>query len=126
MFSLFDSAPANNGGTEIGEARKQFAFSFLEANRDTFVIDARRALLNHLLQFGTGTINDVRRAVPLPPGIDPKVMGAVPGALARTGIIRFVDCVKTDRSIAHARKVSIWTIADDAKAQAWLAAHPSI
>ena len=123
MATLFDSDPDRNGGAEQGEARKQFAHAILEANRESFVIDARRSLLQHLLEHGTGTINDVRRAVSIPIGINPKVMGCVPNALAKAGIIRCVDQEKTDRAIAHARKVSIWAIADHSKAVAWLAAH---
>ena len=123
MSSLFDQAPANNGGSE-GEARKQLAFTLFEANRELYLRAARRALLIVLMERGTGTINDVRRVLPVPSGINPKTLGAVPGALARARIIRAVGFEKTDRAIAHARHVSRWELVDPSKAIAWLAAHP--
>ena len=120
MYSLFDHTPDDNGAD--GEALKQHAHAILEATRKAIVRDARRALLEHALLHGTATIDDVRALVPIPPGINPKVFGAVPGPLAKAGSIRAVGFKRTDRNVAHARILTIWAIADTAKATAQLTA----
>ncbi|MCQ8205440.1 hypothetical protein NP569_24435, partial [Vibrio parahaemolyticus] len=56
-----------------------------------------------LLAAGTATADDVRDAVELPPGVDPRCLGAVPGELADAGIIRATGYVRTTRPAAHAR-----------------------
>lgn len=106
------------------ERRKVAAHKLLEARRALHVLRGRRALLGKLLADGTATADDVRAAVELPPDIDPKCLGAVPGALARAGIIRRVGFASTNRAAAHARPVSVWQLADRTAALTWLAEHP--
>lgn len=109
-----------------GERRKADALALLAARRELVVRRAQRALLRALLESGTATADDVRAAVELPPDIDPKVFGAVPGSLARAGIIRRVGYAETCRPAAHARPVSVWTLADRDAAARWLADHPDL
>lgn len=109
-----------------GERRKADALALLAARRETTIRRAQRALLRALLESGTATADDVRAAVALLPGIGPKVFGAVPGALARAGIIRRVGYAETCRPAAHARPVSVWTLADRDAAVRWLADHPDL
>ena len=71
-----------------GELLKREALTLLEARREVYVLRGRRALLGALLCSGTATADDVRDAVELPPGINPKLFGSVPGSLAKAGIIR--------------------------------------
>lgn len=111
---------------QAGEARKKAAHVLLEARREQYIRDARRVLLTRLLEHGTATIDDVREAVELPNGIDPKCFGAVPGQLARAGIIRRIGFATTTRAIAHARPVTVWGLADAGRAQTWLASHRSL
>ncbi|NOY42981.1 MAG: hypothetical protein GXP26_14240 [Planctomycetes bacterium] len=108
---------------QAGNARKQAAHVLLEARREQYICAARRVLLLRLLEHGTATIDDVRDAIELPTGIDPKCFGAVPGHLARAGIIRRVGFATTTRAIAHARPVTVWQLVDARRAQAWLASH---
>ena len=100
------------------------AHSLFEVHREPFVLAAQRALVQQVLMHNTGTINDVRNAISIPLDIDPRALGAVPGPLAKAGIIRRVSFQKTNRKVAHARHVSLWELLDPAKAQAWLNAHP--
>jgi len=109
-----------------GEARKRAAHRLLEAHRERLVRAARRAILRHLLDHGTATADDVRAAVPLPPGIDPTCFGPVPGLLAKARIIRAVGFQKTARAVANARQNRVWALVDDAAAVAWLAANPEL
>jgi len=124
MSSLFDADPAINGGE--GEARKRAAHCLLDALRERLIRRARRALLAHLLTNDTGTIDDVRKLVPTPAGVNPKAFGAVPGPLALANIIRPAGLRKTTRSVGHARPVTVWTVADRHAAAAWLLAHPEL
>ena len=107
-----------------GERRKADAFALLEAHREAVIRRAQRALLTVLLEHGTGTADDVRELVELPPGINAKCFGAAPGVLARLGIIQADGFAKTCRPVGHARPVTVWALADRDRALRWLAAHP--
>ena len=107
-----------------GEKLKQQAFQFVEANREAFVLKARRCLLTEGIRLGRVTIDDVREIVPLPAGVNPKTFGCVPTPLANAGIIEFAGYEKTTRKVAHARRNVIWGMKDDAAAKRWLHCHP--
>jgi hypothetical protein len=109
-----------------GERRKCRALAILEARRRVYIRRGRRALLTRLLAAGEATADDVRAAVELPPAINPKCLGSVPGQLAEAGIIRAAGFVRTTRPAGHARPVLLWQLADRAAALAWLAAHPDL
>lgn len=115
--------PRNRDTLPEGERRKDAAHLLIEARREWYLRASRRAMLSALLANGTATADDVRAAVELPDGVNPKAFGAVPGVLARTGIIRRVGFVPTERPEGHARHVSKWRLVDGPKAEAWLAAH---
>ncbi|HEX2972657.1 MAG TPA: hypothetical protein VHP11_10010 [Tepidisphaeraceae bacterium] len=111
--------------TAEGERRKLEAFALLEARRETLINRGRRALLAVMLNGnGTATADDVRAAVTVPAGIDPVALGAVPGALARAGIIRRSGFRTSDRPEAHVRPVSVWSLTDRNAALTWLRDHP--
>lgn len=112
--------------TTEGERRKTEAHALLEARRELYVLRGRRALLEAMLSNPNveATADDVRAAVELPPDIDPVCLGAVPGPLARAGIIRRVGFTATARAEGHTRPVTVWQLADRAAAYRWLATHP--
>ena len=124
MSSLIGADPASNGGE--GEARKREAHCLLAAHRERLIRLARRALLAHLIANDTGTIDDVRKLVPTPVGVNPKAFGAVPGPLALARIISAAGLRKTTRSVGHARPVTVWTVTDRHAASAWILAHPEL
>ena len=107
-----------------GERLKRDAHATLEARREVYVNRGRRALLGRALASGTASADDVRAAVELPAGIDPRCFGAVPGQLARAGIIALDRFVKTGRRERHASIIARWRLVDPDGARAWLAAHP--
>lgn len=107
-----------------GEILKAHAHAALTAYRCPLVRLAQTVLLRVLLERGTVTADDVRPFVPVPAGIDPKFFGAVPGPLARAGIIRADGYRKSDRKETHARPNRIWTLADRSAALRWLANNP--
>ena len=109
-----------------GERRKADAFALLEAHREAVIRRAQRALLTVLLEHGTGTADDVRELVELPPGINAKCFGAAPGVLARAKIIRADGFAKTCRPVGHARPVTVWALADRPAAERWLRNHPDM
>jgi hypothetical protein len=113
-------------GEADGEALKGAALTLLAERREVFVRRGRRALLDALLCAGTATADEVREAVELPPGMNPKLFGIVPGPLAHCGIIRQVGFAKTCRPVGHARPVAVWELADHAAAVRWLRDHPNL
>ncbi len=119
MVNLLDES-------HVGEARKRYTQSLFETHSESLVIAGRRALLLKVLESGSATIDDVRAVVPLPLTANAKAFGAVPGALAKAGIIRDAGFVKSTRSIAHSRPITRWELVDAAKAYDWLAAHPAL
>jgi hypothetical protein len=121
--------PARRPGTlagHEGERLKADALALLESRREVYVLRGRRALLEALLRSNTATVDEVRQAVELPAGINPKLFGIVPGPLARAGIIRQAGFAKTCRPEGHARPVTIWALADRAAAERWLRGHPDL
>lgn len=113
-------------GVAEGERRKQDAFALLAATREVVIRRAQRALLTVLLETGSGTADDVRALVELPPGVNAKCFGAAPGPLARAGIISQAGFVKTNRPEAHARPLTLWELVDRVTAMRWLDSHPDL
>jgi len=109
-----------------GQRRKLSAFALLAARREALIRRARRALLAVLIDRAEGTVDDVRAAVPVPDGINPKAFGPVPGELAEAGIIAAGRYAKSTRPEAHARPVQVWRLIDRAAALHWLAMHPEL
>lgn len=107
-----------------GDERKRDQLDSLEARRGVYVLRGRRALLDRLLAAGTATADDVIAAVTLPAEIDPRCLGAVPGPLARAGIIRSAGFVKSARPERHGSYIQLWALADRNEAARWLAEHP--
>lgn len=80
-----------------GEQAKLNAHAVLESQRAVYVNQGRREILKAMLLAGTATADDVRLATELSEGIAPVCLGAVPGPLARAGIIRRAGFAKTAR-----------------------------
>jgi hypothetical protein len=118
--------PAHSGQQE-GKRRKDAAHSLLETTRARWVRRGRRALLAHLLEHGIGTADDVADSLgETPTEIDPRWLGAVPKALAQSGIIRCIDHVQSRRPSRHASTIKLWELASEGHALTWLTFHPEI
>ena len=114
-------------GTAEGERLKADALALLEARRQVYVHRGRRALLAAMLAGdGTATADDVRFAVELPPGLDPRCLGSVPGRLAYDGVIDPAGFVRSTRRERHASWLQVWALADRVAAVRWLADYPDL
>src|SRR5262249_44911802 len=123
---IVTALPSPAAGRLEGERLKLAAHTLLEARREVYVRRGRRALLLQLLDAGTATADDVRAVVELPPGLNPKLFGAVPRPLAKAGMIRAVGHVPTSRKEGHGRPVMRWQLADRDAALAWLGVNPDL
>ena len=117
---------SRHAGAAEGERQKLDALALLEARRECYVRRGRRALLDAVLRSGAATADDVWEAMELPPGIDPRCLGSIPGPLARAGIVRPAGFVKSRRPERHASYIQVWQLADRAAALRWLATHPDL
>jgi hypothetical protein len=123
--SLCERNPCRRGRPEREQLNAD-GLTLLKAQRDLYVLRGRRVLLECLLCAGEGTADDVRDNLELPPGLALTLFGAVPGELARAGIIRRVGFTPTCRPTAHGRPVTVWALADRAAADKWLREHPDV
>lgn len=111
---------------DTAETRKGQALAGLADRNAPIIRAAQRALVSHLLDNGTATIDDVRDRVPLPEGTNPKVFGTIPAALVTAGVIAPAGFVKSRRPESHARPVTVWRLIDRDAALRWLAENPAI
>jgi len=119
LFLLPSAAAYVNGRIE-GELRMAVAHAQLHRRRAVLVRRVQRAFIGHLLSHGTSTIDPIRDSVPLPAGIDARLVGAAVRALAEEGVIGSVGIEKSQRAVAHARKVERWALQDVDLALTWL------
>ena len=123
MASLFDDLPDDNWNLERGEWLRDRAFGWLKNARRALYRRLQREFLLHLLEHGPNTSDPLRRLVPIPAGIDPRVVGPAVRLLASDhGLTRIVCPGKSCRPVAHRRHLEVWEIVCPAKARAWLMA----
>lgn len=92
--------------------------------RELVVLRGRRALLLDLLWHRTATADVVRKAVRIPDGIKPNILGSVPQALVNAGIIRRTNVRRSREPGARGRLLVVWRLVDFNAASDWLFAHP--
>jgi hypothetical protein len=110
-----------------GQQLKADAHALLQARRRVYIRRGRRVLLQVMLAGdGTGTADDVQAAIELPPGVDPRCLGSVPGRLAYDRIIRPAGFIRSKRPETHGRWVGMWELADRQAAESWLREHPEL
>ncbi len=127
-MSLPTIPPADRAGNGLaaGERRRDRAHELLHSCRGALIRRIQRAFLRHLLDRGPATIDGVRELVPLPAGIDPRLVGAAVRAQARDSLIVSVGRERSQRPEAHARWLDRWAIRDQSEALDWLADHPEL
>ena len=74
-------------------------------------LEGARAVARRLGADGAVTVNDVRRLCPLPPGIDPRVMGAV---FNKSEWV-CVGYKRSSRSTCHNRPIGTFVLRDPLK-----------
>jgi hypothetical protein len=92
-----------------------------EENRAALILQSRLALLRHLLVHGTGTMDDVRAVMTVPPGVSPTFFGGVPHALVAEEIITRDGYRPTKRPKAKDRPVAVWRLVNRQAAVEWIA-----
>jgi hypothetical protein len=108
----------------VGERRRDEAHDRLKTHRLALVRRIQRAFVCRLLVEGAATTDAVRILVRIPPGVDPRVVGAAIRALALDRLIVAVGRRRSARPEAHARWVDLWDIRDVAAAEGWLLNNP--
>ena len=115
-----------SSGLAEGERRKEDRLNLLRERRAVYVRRGQRALLSNLLKTGIATADDVAAAVELPPEIDGRCLGAVPGTLAKLGLIVMVGYEKSARPNRHASPQAVWQLNDREAALRWLEANQDL
>lgn len=117
--------PTPGDGRREGRKLKDEALSLHERLHRNFLLRGRRLLISSLLRaLQTATIDDVRKDLPLPSGLNPKCYAAVTSGLAAAKVITCVGFVASTRPEAHARPVRVWRLTDRTAAERWLADNP--
>jgi hypothetical protein len=124
-ITLPPAARACNGLSE-GERRRDQAHALLHARRPALIRRVQRAYLHHLLARGPATTDAVRELVPVPAGIDQRLVGAAVRALALDRQIVSVGRERSNRPAAHGRWLDRWSVIDRNAALSWLATHPDL
>jgi hypothetical protein len=120
--------PADGAGNRRadGERRRDQAHVLLHARRPVLIRRVQRAYLRHLLDRGPSTSDPVRELVPVPAGIDPRLVGAAVRALALDNLIFSTGRERSQRPEAHRRWLDVWALYDRDAALAWMTAHPDL
>lgn len=94
-------------GNDMTTQTKQEAFDLFETHRSEWLAKARVEARNIADRHGSVTINEVRAAVPIPSGVDPRVAGAV----FRGGDWVCLGYVSSARRTSHGRPVARFALA---------------
>lgn len=86
---------------------KQEAFDLFETHRAEWIASARTEARKIAKKNGSVTINEVRAAVPIPNGVDPRVAGGV----FRGGEWLCLGYVSSARNTSHGRPIARFALA---------------
>lgn len=94
--------------TALDQGRKQRdnALELLERTRKQYVRRARAYAIGHARLHGSVTADDVRKALPLPEGIDGRVMGAI----FNTQALKKIGYTQTKVATSHGRPIAVFAI----------------
>lgn len=123
-MSAIPLSPA--AGLLDGERRRDGALQLLRDRRAVLVRRVQRAFVTLLLERSPSTIDPIRAIVPIPRGIDPRLMGAAVRELANVRLIYRVGLSRSVRPEAHGRDLPLWVISDETAARTWLRTHSEL
>ncbi len=126
MRNLFDGFHDDNTDPREGEYLRDEALRRFRRRRPELVRRIQREFVRHLLDHGPATSDAARTSVPIPRGVDPRVVGSAVRGLAEVKLITSVGRRKSRRPAAHARKIDLWAIRDPDTAREWLDTHPEL
>ncbi len=118
--------PSPAAGLAEGDRRRDAALQLLRDRRAVLVRRVQRAYLDLLLCRGPSTTDPVRTAVPIPGGIDPRLVGAAVRQLAELELIHRAGLARSVRPEAHGRDLPLWAVSDRAAALDWLTRYPEL
>jgi hypothetical protein len=125
MATLFDDLEDFDDERDEGDRLRDAAFALFERHRPALVRHLKRRFVLHLIEHGPNSTDPLRDLVPLPSGVDPRIIGYIARSLAcDDSVTERVGSTRTGRKIAHARHLDIWAVPDAAKARNWLDRHP--
>ncbi len=113
-------------GLAEGERRRDAATALLAETRAWLVRCGCRLFVRQLLKTGTATADDIARGVQTAPGIDRRLLGAVPLTLAKAGVAELDGYQRSTRPERHASVIAVWRLTDRAAALAWLDKNPPL
>lgn len=87
---------------------REAALDALECAREGYVVAARKVADRIIHAKGNVTIDDIRRELPPPDGVDPRVLGAIFNA-KRYRLLTYVQGQSCGRSNYHTRKIGVFT-----------------
>ena len=96
----------------------------MDAAASTYHARALRELVRLAVKRGSATAEDLRRRIPLPPGLHPNAVGAVFLCALQRGLLRRRGHARATWGAANAHHFRRWAPTRDA--EAWLAHTPEI
>jgi hypothetical protein len=118
--------PSPAAGRLEGGLRRDTALARLRLHRAPYVRRVQRAMLRLLLDNGPSTIDPIRAVVPIPDGIDPRLVGAAVRSVAELGLIYRAGMSRSMRPAAHRRDLLVRAVSDRDAVLAWLSTHPEL
>jgi hypothetical protein len=113
-------------GLAEGERRRDAALQLLRDRRAVLLRRVQRVDQALLLDDAPSTTDPIRNLVPIPAGIDPRLVGAAVRGLAELRLIHRDGLSRSTRAKAHSRDLTVWEIVDRADVLAWLRDHPDL
>lgn len=121
--SLFALADSNNSQS-VGKTRQNATHVLPERFQSTYLLKARRMLLNVLILRGTTMADGVRDTLTPPGWLDIHKLGCVANTLVKAVIISEAGIIKSRCPETHPRHLSVWELRDRSAALLWLSEHP--
>jgi hypothetical protein len=125
--AILMSDPSRRAAQREGEALKLAMTSLVERFKPVWTRRIQRAFLGLLIEQQTGTTDDIRSDVDVPPESGTAIWGAAVQGLAQARLIRRLDYVTSSRPERHGCPIGLWTLAvEHADVRRWLDAHPDL
>lgn len=112
----------NSAAKAEGAVLRDAALTTLRIHRADLIRRGMVEAISTAIRTGRVSADDIRPNLPVPPGTDPRFIGAIFGSLKDSGILIYDKHVQSRRRVAHARWIIEWRLADADAAAARLAA----
>jgi hypothetical protein len=122
------STPDDNAkGREEGERRKRAATARVERRHRVWVRRVQRAFVEHLMEYPTGTTDDIRHRIDAPTEAGTAFWGSAVLSLSKTKMIVRVGRHVSGRPERHGCEIGVWRLAvDHEQARHWLDTRPDL